>query len=67
MRTSHSNGVLLVFVTLSTNLTIASTTPAQTPEEPIMKRPVSTYSIVARDPTTGEMGVAVQSHWFSVG
>ncbi|HEX4059350.1 MAG TPA: DUF1028 domain-containing protein [Galbitalea sp.] len=26
-----------------------------------------TYSIVARDPSTGEMGVAVQSHWFSVG
>lgn len=26
-----------------------------------------TYSIVARDPETGEMGVAVQSHWFSVG
>lgn len=26
-----------------------------------------TYSIVARDPNTGEMGVAVQSHWFSVG
>lgn len=26
-----------------------------------------TYSIVARDPKTGEMGVAVQSHWFSVG
>ncbi|HYP04753.1 MAG TPA: DUF1028 domain-containing protein [Bryobacteraceae bacterium] len=30
-------------------------------------RPVHTYSIVARDATTGEMGVAVQSHWFSVG
>jgi uncharacterized Ntn-hydrolase superfamily protein len=30
-------------------------------------RPVSTYSIVARDPATGELGVAVQSHWFSVG
>ena len=30
-------------------------------------RPVHTYSIVARDPSTGEMGVAVQSHWFSVG
>jgi uncharacterized Ntn-hydrolase superfamily protein len=28
---------------------------------------VHTYSIVARDPKTGEMGVAVQSHWFSVG
>jgi len=26
-----------------------------------------TYSIVARDAETGEMGVAVQSHWFSVG
>jgi len=26
-----------------------------------------TYSIVARDPDTGEVGVAVQSHWFSVG
>lgn len=26
-----------------------------------------TFSIVARDPATGEMGVAVQSHWFSVG
>ncbi len=30
-------------------------------------RPVNTYSIVARDPATGELGVAVQSHWFSVG
>jgi len=26
-----------------------------------------TYSIVALDPQTGELGVAVQSHWFSVG
>src|SRR6478609_11219420 len=26
-----------------------------------------TYSIVARDPDTGELGAAVQSHWFSVG
>jgi uncharacterized Ntn-hydrolase superfamily protein len=26
-----------------------------------------TYSIVARDPATGELGVAVQSHWFNVG
>ena len=30
-------------------------------------RPVHTYSIVARDAETGELGVAVQSHWFSVG
>jgi uncharacterized Ntn-hydrolase superfamily protein len=26
-----------------------------------------TYSIVARDAASGELGVAVQSHWFSVG
>ena len=30
-------------------------------------RPVSTYSIVAYDRETGQLGVAVQSHWFSVG
>ena len=30
-------------------------------------RPVNTYSIVARDPATGQLGVAVQSHWFAVG
>jgi uncharacterized Ntn-hydrolase superfamily protein len=32
-----------------------------------VERPVHTYSIVARDPATGQLGVAVQSHWFSVG
>ena len=30
-------------------------------------RPHGTYSIVALDPATGEVGAAVQSHWFSVG
>jgi uncharacterized Ntn-hydrolase superfamily protein len=30
-------------------------------------RPVHTYSIVARDSKTGEIGVAVQSHWFAIG
>ncbi|MGH9870551.1 MAG: DUF1028 domain-containing protein [Candidatus Polarisedimenticolia bacterium] len=37
------------------------------PPSPLPVRPAHTYSIVARDPATGEMGVAVQSHWFSVG
>lgn len=37
------------------------------PHLPVPVRPVHTYSIVARDPATGELGVAVQSHWFSVG
>jgi uncharacterized Ntn-hydrolase superfamily protein len=35
------------------------------PAEP--KRPTHTFSIVARDPVTGDLGVAVQSHWFAVG
>jgi uncharacterized Ntn-hydrolase superfamily protein len=34
---------------------------------PVSGRPVHTYSIVARDPDSGQLGVAVQSHWFSVG
>jgi uncharacterized Ntn-hydrolase superfamily protein len=41
--------------------------PAPGQGAPAPSRPVATYSIVARDPKTGEMGVAVQSHWFSVG
>ena len=36
-------------------------------KEGLPHRLVATYSIVARDSVTGEMGVAVQSHWFSVG
>jgi uncharacterized Ntn-hydrolase superfamily protein len=42
-------------------------TGALAEEPPVSLRPVDTYSIVARDPVTGELGVAVQSHWFSVG
>lgn len=34
-------------------------------EDPV--RPASTYSIVAFDRASGQLGVAVQSHWFSVG
>jgi len=30
-------------------------------------RPTHTYSIVAYDKVTGQLGAAVQSHWFSVG
>jgi uncharacterized Ntn-hydrolase superfamily protein len=33
----------------------------------VVKRLAATYSIVALDPRSGEMGVAVQSHYFSVG
>lgn len=48
----------------------AETMPDSTPSEvtKTQRDPlVSTYSIVARDPVTGDFGVAVQSHWFQVG
>ena len=31
------------------------------------KRPITTFSIVARDPVTGDYGIAVQSKYFAVG
>ena len=46
-------------------IALAAIAASVAPEVP--RRPVHTYSIVARDPATGELGVAVQSHWFSVG
>ena len=50
-----------LFIYLSFQLIILS--QSNKPSEQL----VHTYSIVARDSVTGEMGVAVQSHWFSVG
>lgn len=53
-------------------LAVVAWWPALVPAEPQgtapgALRPVHTYSIVARDPDTGQLGVAVQSHWFSIG
>ena len=45
-------------------LPLNGTTAGATPPR---DRRVHTFSIVARDAATGQMGVAVQSHWFSVG
>jgi uncharacterized Ntn-hydrolase superfamily protein len=54
--------LLLTFVVSNVSVVgIASDKPT------IPVRPVHTFSIVCRDPATGELGVAVQSHWFSVG
>jgi uncharacterized Ntn-hydrolase superfamily protein len=50
---------------LITVLAVSFAVSARGQERPL--RPVHTFSIVAFDPATGEMGVAVQSHWFSVG
>jgi uncharacterized Ntn-hydrolase superfamily protein len=48
-------------------LTQISVSPALASKASIPARPVHTFSIVARDAVTGDIGVAVQSHWFSVG
>jgi uncharacterized Ntn-hydrolase superfamily protein len=47
-------------------LVLATVRPAVAQEAP-PRRPTHTYSIVAVDSATGQIGVAVQSHWFSVG
>lgn len=52
-----------IFFTLFTGLVCLSFGQRTVNGEPL----ASTYSIVAKDPVTGKMGVAVQSHWFSVG
>jgi uncharacterized Ntn-hydrolase superfamily protein len=48
-------------------LSLPAPQPTFAADSPDPRRPVHTYSIVARDETSGELGVAVQSHWFSVG
>ncbi len=58
--------VVLSAVMLPTSKVSAQEQAGQT-AAPRPLRPVHTFSIVARDPVTGELGVAVQSHWFSVG
>jgi uncharacterized Ntn-hydrolase superfamily protein len=57
--------VALVLALLVCSKPPVSQVASDIPAKPV--RPVHTFSIVARDPATGELGVAVQSHWFSVG
>lgn len=40
---------------------------ASGPGNEVVEAPVATFSIVARDPETGDLGVAVQSRFFAVG
>lgn len=58
MKRIFSTSVLLFFLTLS-----LMAQDVYNPKEPL----THTFSIVARDSLTGDIGVAVQSHWFSVG
>jgi len=53
------------FLLLLTFLSISASFFAQ--KKPYKDNFAHTFSIVARDKNTGEMGVAVQSHWFAVG
>jgi uncharacterized Ntn-hydrolase superfamily protein len=64
----HPNGLVMLRLTAFTLLFTAAPALAQSaaPDE-LPRRPVATYSIVAHDAETGQMGVAVQSQWFSVG
>lgn len=55
-----------VLVCVAAVVAVPAAAGAQPVDEPPL-RPVTTYSIVARDSATGQLGVAVQSHWFSVG
>jgi uncharacterized Ntn-hydrolase superfamily protein len=57
----------LLVMTMLTPKSDAQINRSQTQTHPRPLRPVHTFSIVARDADTGELGVAVQSHWFSVG
>jgi len=56
-------GFLILFI----GLPAAANDALRPPQREALGRPLHTYSIVARDPETGELGVAVQSHWFAVG
>ena len=62
------SGLVLSGLVLLPSLAAASPPDAAGAAPLLQKDPlVSTYSIVARDPATGQFGVAVQSHWFQVG
>jgi uncharacterized Ntn-hydrolase superfamily protein len=70
--TPSPSGKLAASAALLVLVGVSGFTPAhQPPASPQPQRargPLAhTFSIVARDAQTGEMGVAVQSHWFSVG
>ena len=54
-------------MTLKTFITLISISLTTLFSQSSNSRPVSTYSIVAYDEETGQLGVAVQSHWFAVG
>ena len=63
----RTSAFLLSLLAVSFTAAAAAPGAADQTVAPEPRRPVHTFSIVARDPVTGDLGVAVQSHWFSVG
>jgi len=63
----RTSAFLLSLLAVSFTAAAAAPGAADQTVAPEPRRPVHTFSIVARDPITGDLGVAVQSHWFSVG
>lgn len=55
--------IRIILALIFTIICFSASAQNQKPSDPL----AHTYSIVARDAKTGEMAVAVQSHWFSVG
>jgi uncharacterized Ntn-hydrolase superfamily protein len=45
----------------------AGSVPGRPPQQPAAEQPVATFSIVAMDSVTGELGIAVASRFFAVG
>jgi uncharacterized Ntn-hydrolase superfamily protein len=72
--TGHRMAVVTLALLVCLTAPLPAATPPQAAPPPpaaapglVPPRPVHTFSIVARDPVTGDLGVAVQSHWFTVG
>jgi uncharacterized Ntn-hydrolase superfamily protein len=66
-----TTGTILLAIGLAASAAPPPPAPSASAAAPVLSgKPgplAHTFSIVARDPVTGDMGVAVQSHWFSVG
>ncbi len=56
-----------VCATIYTSVLALASTESHQPSSKIHDRPVTTFSIVGRDPENGDLGVAVQSKFFAVG
>jgi uncharacterized Ntn-hydrolase superfamily protein len=63
----HRGTTAMLFCLLMSGAAFAQSAAEHSTQARRPLRPVHTFSIVARDPATGDMGVAVQSHWFAVG